>query len=55
MASGYFFLKQRITGVVSTISPIEEKRTMRNLSVVISSIGLDGSPDFLLNILKFKK
>jgi hypothetical protein len=29
-------LRQRITGVVSTISPIEENRMMRNLGILVS-------------------
>jgi hypothetical protein len=36
VAPGYFFLKHLITGVVSTISPIEEKRMMRNFTSLLS-------------------
>ena len=33
--SGKFFFKQRITGVVSTISPMEENRIIKILGTII--------------------
>ena len=46
-ASGTCFLRQRITGVVNTISPIDEKRTSRNFILFIQISANIKQPDWI--------